>query len=205
MGARFERVSGEAAQAIEQQMTQGAALQPPTDAKRSKKNANEAYWTERVQVTEVESESTQSNAGDNHEVLTVGCTILTTRPNGNASGNEGRSVSFKGRLNWDAWANGNGDIKDGQFKMHKGTVGKMATLARAAGFYEGGDIEPSLWLHMFPEQGLSPLVGMEFDVEIKQKPNDDGRVFPEINRIILPDNIATPTAASVTNSAVVTL
>lgn len=194
MGAKFQRVTGEEAKKIEQQMNSGAALTPPDDCRRSKKDPNDKYWAERVKITGVSAETTTSNAGDEHEVLEIEAVILTQRPNGDTSTNDGRNVKFNNRLNWAAWEKK--DVKDGQYKMHTGTQGRMQSLFRAAGFYAGGDIEVELWQHAFPESGLSPLVGLEFDVEIRQRPNDQGREFPELSRVILPDDIAVPTVTN---------
>lgn len=185
--AKWQRASAEAVADAEKSLT--SALVVPTNARRgSRKNPDAAWWSERVRVTDVEAEVTQTQAGDTHTALKVTCEILQTRPDGSESDNNGRTVSLRSRLNWEA-AN-KGDKKDGQFKMHNGSIARVSQLFRSVGLFEGGEIPEELWAMAFPDEGLSPMVGAELDVEIHQEPSEDGRIFPEINKVLLPDVVA---------------
>jgi hypothetical protein len=207
-------VSAEAAAEAEKSVVGGGGeLSVPSDARADRKNVGTFYWTERVKIIDVSAEETETNNGDTHIVVDIRTEILPTRPTGDASGNATRKAPMKPRLNWAAWdkymAMSEGEkasvLKEsgpgtfgGQVKMHRGSIGRIGQVLRVAGLYEGGDLEPELLEHAFPEQGLSPLVGLEFDADIKQGPNDKGDKWPEISKIIMPDNVDLPEGAVVT-------
>ena len=191
---RFQRASAEAVAQSEKALS--FELTVPPSARRNKKDPRDARWTETVQITEVTTEETTSKAGDDHLLCIVTGLIVAGE---NPSENEGRSVSFRGRLNYEAF--NKGDRKDKQLKMHERTMGNLSQLLRAGGLYDGGDIEDTLLEEAFPEQGQSPLVNQKLEVEVHQSPNDDGRIFPEISAFMLNDGGASTGGAVATSDA----
>jgi hypothetical protein len=216
VGVRFQRASAEAVAEAEKSMSGGGELRVPTDARADRKNIGWFYWPENVKIVDATALVTQTQNKDEHVAIEVSTLITAARPDGTVSENVDRKVSLKTRLNWDAWGkfsamsegekaavlreSGPGTF-GGQVKMHRGSVARIAQLLRVAGLYEGGDIDLPLWDHVFPEQGLSPLAGFEMGVDVKQGPNDKGDKWPEIAKILVPDNIALPTEAAVSNGA----
>lgn len=177
---RFQRATAEAVAQSEKALSFELAV--PPGAKRSRKEPRDARWTERIQVTEVTTEETTSQKGDDHLLCIVAGLIIDGET---PSENNGRTVSFRGRLNYEAF--NKGDRKDKQLKMHERTMGNLSQLLRATGLYDGGEISEELLDEAFPLEGASPMMGQTLDVEIHQGPNDDGRIFPEISAFTVGD------------------
>lgn len=186
---RFQRAS--AAAVAEGEKSLSFELAVPAKAKRKKNDPRDARWTAMVRIAEINTEEVTTQKGDDNLVVEVKGEIIEGLDD--AGENLGRTVSMRARLNYDAW--NEGDTKNGQFKMHRRSIGTISQLLRAAGLYAGGDIEEDLFETAFPESGQgSPILGQTLGCEIHQGPNQDDKIFPEISAWLVPDT-ATPVAA----------
>lgn len=169
----------------------------PEKAKRNRKDPSDARWTANVSVIEAVAEETTSRKGDDH-LLCIVTTVITDGAD-DAGANLDRQVQYRGRLNYEAF--NKGDKKNKQYKMHMMTLGSLSQLFRAAGLYDGGDIEEETFAAAFPEEGASQLVGQGLTAEIHQSRNEEtGKVYPEIDAWLVPDGGKTGTMSTGTGS-----
>ena len=149
-------------------------LEPPDTARRRKMenrktNVIEEHvrWNESAKVTSVEVATTVSAAGDEHDVYSVEFTITGTKGTGQFVGEK---VYLKARINPVALDAGNKD--DGQFKMSRGTLIRLAQLVKSVGFDIKGGLSSAQMAAYFPVAGNSPLVGKEVYIEIHQNESE---------------------------------
>lgn len=151
----------------------GRLTPPETARKKTQKNyktdmpEEHVRWNESARITDVQVTETISGAGDNHDLYAVKFEITGTKGSGTLVGQQ---LTFLGRINSVAFEAGDKD--NGQFKMSRGTLIRLAQLVRAAGFQVKGGLSSAQMAAFYPVNGASPLVGKEVYIEIHQKESD---------------------------------
>lgn len=186
--AKFVTVTGQAVQ--EAAAASSNALQVPATAKRSKKDADTAYWHERLMI--VKCGATTEVRDDGHEVTKIDMRFRVPKAGGSGE-NADREFSETG-WSLDLTVYPNGDRAEKGYKNSQRTMGRITAIMRAVGV--PGDLpspngqglagySDAMLARHFPDDGISsPLLNKEFDVEIKQSFDDFfGEIRPRINKI----------------------
>ncbi len=148
----------------------GFQLVVPPDAEKRRKKGY-ARWTEIVTVQKAYREAKLTDAGDTHMIYAVQCQIM---PAGETK-NGGRSHTAFNRVNYEAISAG--DKEDGQYKMSRGTVGKLRAIAVGAAEIDisttglTGEILTALFPLKDVEDHTSPLVNRVLKVSFTDNEN----------------------------------
>lgn len=167
--AKWLSVTGKAVQ--DSQASTSNQLVVPPNAKKNKKDPNDSFWHERVQI--VKAGSTTATNNDGHEVTKAELRWRVTESGGSGL-NNGREFSDFWSINWSIYPDGDRTV--GWYGVSQRNFGRIQAILRAAGInpdLPDGGYSESLLASCFPDDGLNtPLINKEIDVELRQKMDD---------------------------------
>jgi hypothetical protein len=194
--AKWLNVSGKAI--AEAQATTTNALKVPANAKKNKKDANDAFWRERLTIVSAGGTTLEK---DGNEITRVAIRWRCA----DAGENPGREFTDFWPINWSHYPDG--DSQTGWFGVSQRNMGRMQAVLRHVGILPDlpdGGYSGTVLDTAFPDGAGSPLVNKEIDVEIRQSLDTYvGEVVPKVWKIL--PNPASTVAARVAAKNVVTV